>query len=228
MTRGDAQPARGAGSPRSGGPAPPAITGPGAHGPSDLPGPGTTERAAVCGLVLAAGAGTRYGRPKALASEPDGTAWVARAVRTLADAGCSPVLVALGAARDDAAPLVPAPARIVPVADWSEGLGATLRAALAAAGDTDAVAVLVVPVDVPDLPASVCRRLLGHSSRGALVRAVYRGEPGHPVLIGRDHWPELARTASGDRGAGPYLRANAADEIECADLWHGADVDRPR
>lgn len=220
--------AHGSGDPRPDEPAPAVI----AHRPSGLPELRTTESGGptvdVCGIVLAAGGGTRYGHPKALAREPDGTAWVARAVRTLTDAGCSLVLVALGAARDEAAPLVPAPARIVLVVDWAEGLAATLRASLAAAEDTDAVAALVVPVDVPDLPASVCRRLLGHASTGALVRAVYRGEPGHPVLIGRGHWPELARTASGDRGAGPYLRAHGARAIECSDLWHGADVDRPR
>ncbi|ALJ22170.1 nucleotidyltransferase family protein [Microbacterium sp. No. 7] len=183
---------------------------------------------ATAGIVLAAGAGTRYGRPKALAREPDGTPWVQRVAGALTDAGCAPVLVALGAAGQEAAPLVPAGVRVVPVADWADGLGVTLRAALAAVADTSAAAALVVPVDVPELPASVCRRLLAHASRTALVRAVYDGEPGHPVLIGRDHWAVLARTAQGDRGAADYLRAHAALTVECADLWHGADVDRPR
>lgn len=209
---------------------------------------GARARSRVTGVVLAAGAGTRYGHPKALARDRDGTPWVVRVVDALTDAGCHDVLVALGAARHEAATLVPATARVVAVTDWAEGLAATLRAALAAvaaplrepalepdlavearsrgAGNVDAV--LVVPVDVPDLPASVCRRLLALAAPDALARAVYRGEPGHPVLIGREHWPELARTAEGDRGAAPYLRAHGALAVECADLWHGADVDAPR
>lgn len=203
----------------------------GSWGPSPVP---------TCGIVLAAGAGTRYGHPKALAREPGasgergehgrsgGMPWIELIAGVLACAGCRPVLVALGAAREDASRLVPASARIVPVAGWAEGLGASVRAALTAAGETGAEAALVVPVDVPELPASVCERLLREAAPGALVRAVYRGEPGHPVLLGRDHWPGVIGAASGDRGAGPYLRAYAAREAECSDLWHGGDVDRPR
>jgi CTP:molybdopterin cytidylyltransferase MocA len=72
----------------------------------------------VCGLVLAAGAGTRFGGPKALAREPDGTPWIALAVRMLRAAGCDPVLIALGASADEARPLVPAGAQVVIVPDW--------------------------------------------------------------------------------------------------------------
>lgn len=188
----------------------------------------TADPSRAVGVVLAAGAGTRFGMPKALARESDGTAWVVRAVQTLRDSGCSDVRVALGARRGDAAALVPPGARVVAVEHWSDGLGETVRTVLDALADSDAVAALVIPVDAPDLPASVCRRLVEDAAPAALARAVYRGEPGHPVLIGRDHWPALARAVTGDVGAGPYLRAHGARQIECADLWHGADVDTPR
>jgi CTP:molybdopterin cytidylyltransferase MocA len=59
----------------------------------------------------------------------------------------------------------------------------------------------------------------------ALARAVYAGRPGHPVLIGRDHWTALAQTLTGDSGAGAYLSAHDALEVECGDLWSGADID---
>lgn len=207
-------------------------------------------RVSTCGIVLAAGAGTRFGGPKALARTADGTPWVARAVRTLADAGCDPVLVVLGAARDEAAALVPADAVIVDAPDWADGLSASVRAGLTAAEATAATAALVIPVDVPDLEASTCIRLLAaaapdstrarataaphstsalapaapHATR-ALAHATYAGEPGHPALIGRDHWAAIRDTAHGDRGAGPYLRAHGATPVECGDLWHGGDVD---
>lgn len=177
-----------------------------------------------CGIVLAAGAGTRFGGPKALAREPDGSSWLVRAVRALSDGGCAPVLVALGAA-PEAAALLPPGAVVVSVPDWRDGLSATLRAALAAAESTAAAAAVVVPVDVPALPASAVRRLVARAAPDALARATYRGEPGHPVLLGREHWVALAAAGTGDRGAGPYLAAHGADGIPCDDLWSGDDVD---
>ena len=184
----------------------------------------------VCGIVLAAGAGRRYGGPKALARDPDGTPWLTRAVRTLQSAGCSPVLVALGAA-PEAADLLPADIAdvvVVPVPEWADGLAATLHAALGAAASTDAESTVVVPVDVPGLPASaVCRVIAAAAPAGVdgLARATYGGDPGHPVIIGRSHWAEVAASVSGDRGAGAYLAAHAALAVPCDDLWSGADVD---
>jgi CTP:molybdopterin cytidylyltransferase MocA len=60
-----------------------------------------------------------------------------------------------------------------------------------------------------------------------LVQAVYRGSPGHPVAIGREHFAPLAASLEGDRGARSYLVMHGVIEVECADLWSGADVDRP-
>ena len=78
--------------------------------------------------MLAAGAGRRFGGPKALARDPDGTPWIELAVRMLREAGCDRVLVALGASADAARALVPADARPLVVAGWAEGLSASLRA----------------------------------------------------------------------------------------------------
>lgn len=185
--------------------------------------------APICGLVLAAGAGTRYGGPKALARTVDGEPWAALAVRMLVDAGCADVIVALGAEAEAARPLVPPQARVLLVEDWAEGLSATIRAGLAAASGADAV--LVTPVDTPDAPAEAARRVLAGAlaagpAAGALARALYAGTPGHPVLIGRNHWVALVADLRGDRGAGAYLAAHDALGVECGDLWSGSDVDR--
>ena len=56
----------------------------------------------VAGLLLAAGAGTRMGRPKALVVDADGTSWLARGVEALRAGGCDEVAVVLGAAVDEA------------------------------------------------------------------------------------------------------------------------------
>ncbi|MBQ9916482.1 MAG: nucleotidyltransferase family protein, partial [Microbacterium sp.] len=58
-----------------------------------------------------------------------------------------------------------------------------------------------------------------------LASAEYAGVPGHPVVIGRDHWVALAAAVRGDVGARPYLRAHGAAAVECGDLWSGVDQD---
>ena len=113
--------------------------------------------------MLAAGAGSRFGRPKALACEPDGTPWVELAVRMLRAAGCDRVLVALGASAGDARGLVPADADIVIVEDWSEGLSASLRAGLNAASALSAEAVLITPVDTPGATPDAAARVISRA-----------------------------------------------------------------
>lgn len=183
----------------------------------------------VRGVILAAGAGTRYGLPKALARTDDGTPWVARIAGALAAGGCDEVGVLLGARADEALPLVPSACDVAVVTDWGHGVSATVRRALRDAAGSTAEALLVVPVDVPGLPASVCRRIIASATGPAsLVRAGFDGMPGHPVLIGHEHWAGLAAAVTGDRGAGPFLAARGALVVECGDLWDGVDVDRPQ
>lgn len=170
------------------------------------------------------------GAPKALASDRDG-AWLPRAVDLLRAGGCAEVLVVLGAAAERAAELVPAdPAvRVVAATDWAEGISSSLRAGLAAAAATEADAAMITLVDLPDLRPAVAHRLLADlgDARSILVRAVFDGRPGHPVLIGRTHWEALASDLGGDRGAGPYLRRHGARSVECGDLATGQDRDTP-
>lgn len=193
------------------------------------------------------------GGPKALLRDPDGTAWVARSCAALRDGGCGEVIVVLGAAADAAAPLVPAWARVVLAPDWDTGMGASLRAGLAATAGAGAgagaeleatagagaglgpsrgqecVAALVTLVDLPGVGAPVVRRLLRPApAPGTLARAAYDGRPGHPVLLGRDHWAGVAAGARGDAGARAYLRGRDVRLVECGDLGHGDDVDTTR
>lgn len=169
---------------------------------------------AITGIVLAAGAGSRAGGPKALR-----TGWLSHACAVLLDGGCDRVIVVLGAAPE--APM-PVDERISSViaTDWAQGMSHSLLAGLrAATGD----AALITLVDLPDMPAAVVARVI--EGRGALRQAVFAGRPGHPVYIAASHWGSL--TATGDHGARPYLVANDVVEIECGDLWHGRDVDAP-
>lgn len=214
------------------------------------------------GLLLAAGAGTRMGRPKALVVDEHGP-WLTRAVTTLLDGGCDRVVVVLGARADEARAMLADDPRllsggdlrllpagdprllggvgrprvsVVVADDWSDGLAASLRAGLAALAATDpeeARLALVTLVDYPGLPSAAVSRLLSPPAAGvpagpaALRQSVFRGRPGHPVVVGRLHWAALAASLVGDRGAGPYLRAHGAEPVDCSDLWDGRDVDAP-
>jgi CTP:molybdopterin cytidylyltransferase MocA len=176
---------------------------------------------AVVGVLLAAGAGTRYGMPKVLVQQGD---WLRLAVAALAGGGCDDVVVVLGAAVVD----VPPPARAVVAEDWTAGMSASLRTGLGAAGEAELVVLHLV--DIPDVGADVVTRVLNaalHSESG-LIRATYGGRPGHPVVIARRHWAALSATLHGDEGARTFLRGRPdVVLVECGDLATGTDVDEP-
>jgi len=194
----------------------------------------------VAGLLLAAGAGRRFGGPKALVSR-GGPLWVESAAAALRDGGCAPVVVVLGAGADEVRARAVLPgAVVVENARWATGMGSSLRAGLAALGPAgragpaasgvDAAgvdAVVVLPVDTPGIAAGAVRRFVALAAPSALARATYAGAPGHPVLIGRDHWAGVSASAAGDAGARDYLRAHGATPVPCEDVADGADVDRP-
>lgn len=180
------------------------------------------------GLVLAAGAGSRMGMPKVLKHDPDGTSWLGRAVSVVRAGGCDQVYVVIGAAVEDAWPLVRGlPVDLVIAANWAEGMSASLVAGLAALRETPAEAALIMLVDLPDVTSAVVNRLVADADSSTLRRASYAGRPGHPAVLGRDHWGGVIDTAVGDFGARLYLDAHEHELIECGDLATGVDVDTP-
>lgn len=179
----------------------------------------------VVGVLLAAGAGQRYGGPKALARDDDGTSWLLRSVQALRP--CAEIVVVLGAEAEQAAALLPMSVARIRADDWADGMGSSLRSGLTALAGTDHEAALVSLVDLPDVDAAVVARLADTAGGpDVLARAAYDGVPGHPVLLGRDHWAGVVETATGDRGARDYLAAHEVALVECGDLATGVDVDQ--
>ena len=158
-------------------------------------------------IVLAAGSGVRFGGGKLLAPF-QGRPLLAGA---LAVAGTPPVrAVTLVTGAD--APAVAAAAlaldprlRIIHAVDHAEGMGASLRAGVAALpADTRAVAVFLG--DMPRVPPGVLKPLAEAIWRGAPAAApVWRSRRGHPVIFGKALFPALLR-ATGDAGARDILK----------------------
>ena len=184
----------------------------------------------IAGLVLAGGAGRRFGGPKALA-RLDGVRLVDIAVGTLRAGGCSPVVVVSGAAALDVAS-----ATVVPNPLWDNGISSSLQAGLAALAGLDVTAAIVLLVDTPWVaPAAVAR--LAEAAQPAAAGARAGAQPaaaiatydGHPVLLSAGIWPEVAALAGGDVGAKAWLQAHPDRvlEVDCTGLGDPRDVDRP-
>ena len=189
----------------------------------------------VAGILLAAGEGSRLGRPKALI-ELGGRSLVRRGIALLHDGGASPVIVVSGATGPLGTQLADTgasgggPSAIsVHNPDWRSGMGSSLAVGLAAVPAECAAAVLVL-ADQPLVGPDAVRRLIGAHAGGASVAvACYDGRPRNPVLIGREHWPEVIGLAVGDVGARPFLRAHRdlVTEVECGDTGRPDDIDTP-
>lgn len=173
----------------------------------------------VAGIVLAAGAGTRFGGPKA-PFEFEGERLVDRAVRTLREAGCDPVYTILGAWEghvDDCLVIVNH--------GWEEGMGSSLRIGLKwARAASDADSAVVILVDQPGITATGIRRVI--EAPGSLVQATYDDRPGHPVLLGKEHWQPLIDVVADDSGARDYLAAaSGLVRVDISDVCDDTDLD---
>jgi nicotine blue oxidoreductase len=199
----------------------------------------------VAALILAAGAGTRMGGPKALL-EFRGRLLIERAIDAARAGGCAQVVAVLGAAAQEVQRRADLRgARIVVNQGWSEGVGSSLRAGLAelardarfgqfaAFSETYRASVdaaLVLLVDQPLVGADAVRAVLGAWRDGArLAAASYGGRRGHPVLLGREHWAAASQSAAGDVGARPFLAAHAARLVlvPCDAVADPRDLDVP-
>ena len=183
----------------------------------------------VAGVLLAAGQGSRFGRPKALV-ELDGQTLAERGIGMLRAGGADPVLIVIGAAQVDLAPEYQV--RTVGNDDWRTGMGSSLRAALHALADPDVGpdvgAAVVALADQPLVGAEAVSRLIAAYQAGAGVAvAGYDGRPRNPVLLAREHWPEVIAMATGDQGARAFLRArpDLVTLVECGDTGRPDDID---
>jgi CTP:molybdopterin cytidylyltransferase MocA len=179
----------------------------------------TEPSPAVTGIVLAAGAGRRLGRPKADVLL-GGRRLVDRAVGTLRAGGCAEVLAVLRPGQAAAAG-----ARTVVNPEPDRGMGSSLRCALAG---LEAGACLVLLVDLvgvrPDEVAAVIER---HRAGADIVAVRRAGRRSHPILVARQFYAEFAATAVGDQGGRDFF-ARHRDGTSFLDYPEPlADIDTP-
>lgn len=183
--------------------------------------------------ILAAGASTRLGEPKALARLGPRTAleWLVAAASRV---DARPFVV-VGAHAVEIRARAPSPCEIVENPRWQMGRTSGLALARARAGAVD---LLVAPVDVPLVDARTFEALAaawreaGEPERGWLApRESLTGRHGHPVLIGRALLAELERISDLRelrRRAAPLFDVPIADPAVLDDLDTPEDRERLR
>jgi CTP:molybdopterin cytidylyltransferase MocA len=161
----------------------------------------------IAGIVLAAGAASRFGEPKQRLLLP-------RVLARLAETSLDELVVVSGAYELDAGG-----ARVVPCPEWERGPGASLRCGLAALSPHTEAAVVCL-ADGPSLDPAAVERVLAawRAGAGEVVAASYGGDRGHPVALGRAAWGSVP-----DEG----MRALPAALVRCDDLRAPGDVDSP-
>ena len=179
----------------------------------------------IGGLVLAAGAATRFGSAKQLA-DFDGRPLLEHAVRAMTASPVGRVVVVLGSGAEEVLARADLHGADAVVCErWAEGQSASLACGLAELSGCEAVVVTLG--DQPLVSPDAIRRVMAGRREGvAAVRATYDGVPGHPVLLERRLF-ERMRDVTGDHGARNLLISMQTAEIPCDDLGGGQDVDTP-
>ncbi|HEX6709459.1 MAG TPA: nucleotidyltransferase family protein [Rubrobacter sp.] len=181
----------------------------------------------VSAIVLAAGAGSRFGGGKLLA-RLEGRPLLETTLENLRDAPVDETIVVVGAEAERLREICDRyGVRTFENEDWERGQSASVLAGLRACFE-EARAAVVLLGDQPFIGAGVVERLVAAFVEGAKVAvATYGGKRRNPVLFSREVWPLLEAELTGDEGARSVLRRHPdlVVEVPCDGLGDPADVD---
>ena len=177
-------------------------------------------------IVLAAGASSRMGRPKALLPIRGRTA-VEVVCSTLRDGGADDVIVVVGChAVEIRAEANLRGVRVVENANWATGRTSSIQAGIAAL-PADAEWTLLALVDMPMVRAVTVRAILAATSGSAdVVVPRHHVLRGHPIAIRRTLFPRIAALGP-DEPLREVVRAARRVEVEVPDAGVLIDLDTP-
>jgi CTP:molybdopterin cytidylyltransferase MocA/xanthine/CO dehydrogenase XdhC/CoxF family maturation factor len=184
----------------------------------------------IAGIVLAAGTASRMGRNK-LVLPVHGKPMVAHAVEAAAAAGLDPVIVVTGhEATAVRQAISKTQAVFVQNDDFARGLSTSLRAGIAAVPENCEGAVVLLG-DMPGITTPLIEKVMkafDPAEDRVICVATAQGERGHPVLWGRQFFPELEALQGDAGGRGVISRyPNLVCEVEAGDGTPLADIDTP-
>jgi molybdenum cofactor cytidylyltransferase len=180
----------------------------------------------IAAVLLAAGAGKRFGGDKLLHPLEDGVAIAAHAARNLATAGLEVIAVVRWGDFPLYNMLEEEGCQVTMFQGASRGMGATLAHAIAQGRGADGWVVALA--DMPRIAPDTIRKIVAELESGALIAApVRKGERGHPVGFGAGLRDELL-ALDGDQGARVVLERHrdAVKLVECDDPGILLDIDR--
>ena len=181
----------------------------------------------VSAILLAAGAGSRFGGGKLLAPF-GGRPLIEVTLDGLRGAPVDETIIVVGTEGERLRSVSTRyGARVVDNQGWAEGMSTSVRVGLGACSPGSRAAVVAL-ADQPLVGAEAVRRLVEAFEGGARVAvATYDGEQRNPALFAREVWPLLEREMSGDRGARAVLARHPelVTEVPCDDVADPTDVD---
>lgn len=181
----------------------------------------------ISAIVLAAGAGSRFGGGKLLAPYL-GRTLIGATLEGLREAPVDEIIVVVGKQAEELRDVCePYGVHVVENPDWEEGMSTSVRAGIEAT-KPGMQAAIVLLADQPLVGSLAVARLVAAFEPGTEVAvATYDGAPRNPVLFSREAWPLLEEELSGDEGARGFIRRHPelVTEVPCDDVADPADVD---
>jgi molybdenum cofactor cytidylyltransferase len=182
-------------------------------------------------VVLAAGRSSRMGGPNKLLAEIGGRPLVRIVVEQALASRARPVVVVTGHQRERVeAALAGLPVKCVHNPHYADGLGTSLKAAIAGL-PAEVDGAIVCLGDMPQVDAALIDRLIGaiDPDKGALVAVpTIDGKRGNPVVWSRRFFPDLM-AVEGDVGARHLIGRYAEAVVEVPVSGNAAltDIDTP-